>query len=240
MIVGTCIVLAGNGYLRVRREVTVLQADRVREHALLGRSLGATVAAVWRADGRAEALHVVDETNQHSGRLRARWADVADQASLHADRESLAALPSGETLTRIASTAGGEKRFTYTPVVVASDRAGFVELSESLDVEERATRRIIIDTLWTTVALILVSGLLSIALGSWLVGAPIRALSAKARRIGEGDFSHPLALVQQDELGLLATEINAMCERLTEAVRNAEMATAARIARSSSCAMPTA
>ncbi len=230
MIVGTCVVLAANGYLRVRREVTVLQGDRVREHALLGRSLGATVTAVWRSDGKAEALRVVDETSHHGGSLRARWTDTADKASRHADSASLAALPPGETLTQIEATGGGEKRFTYTPVVIGSDRMGFVELSESLDAEERATHHIIVDTLWTTVALILVSGVLAMALGSWLVGAPIRALSAKARRIGEGDFTEPLAMKHNDELGLLATEINAMCDRLNEATRNTETATAARIA----------
>jgi hypothetical protein len=41
LVAGTFAVLIPNGYLRVRREVAVLWADRVRDHALLGRSLGA-------------------------------------------------------------------------------------------------------------------------------------------------------------------------------------------------------
>ncbi len=229
IVVGTCVVLAANGYLRVRREVTVLQEDRVRDHALLGRSLGATVAAVWRSDGRADALRVVEERNAQGSNVHTRWVDTTD-TTRHADAASLAALSPGETLTQIARATGGEKRFTYTPVVVGAERMGYVELSESLVVEQHATRRIVIDTLLTTLTLILVCGVLSIALGSWLVGGPIRALSAKARRVGEGDFSQPLTLKQKDELGLLATEINAMCDRLTEATRNAQIASTARIA----------
>src|SRR5262249_3720184 len=47
---------------------------------------------------------------------------------------------------------------------------------------------------------------------------------------GEGDFSGPLQLAHKDELGLLATEINAMSDRLVEATRRVERETAARIA----------
>jgi two-component system, NtrC family, sensor kinase len=55
-------------------------------------------------------------------------------------------------------------------------------------------------------------------------------LSEKARRIGTGDFSTPLNLPQRDELGQLATEMNAMCEHLVDAHQRIERETAARIA----------
>src|SRR5512142_3555308 len=53
--------------------------------------------------------------------------------------------------------------------------------------------------------------------GFHFVGRPMRALVAKARRIGAGDLSQPLELAQRDELGELAREMNQMCERLAEA-----------------------
>ena len=78
--------------------------------------------------------------------------------------------------------------------------------------------------------MILVCAALAGVLGLWLVGRPVQALCAKARRIGKGDFTHPLALVQRDELGLLAEEMNATCDRLTEAGERVARETAARIA----------
>jgi signal transduction histidine kinase len=55
-------------------------------------------------------------------------------------------------------------------------------------------------------------------------------LAEKARRVGRGDFSGPLALGRRDEMGELAAEMNAMCERLVEARAAVAAQAAARIA----------
>ncbi|WP_394846814.1 ATP-binding protein [Pendulispora brunnea] len=226
MVGAMCLVLAANGYLRVRREVAVLQADRIGDHALLGRSLSAAVSAAWRSEGRTAALRAVDRLNAQGGRVHARWVDASATVDDEAARK---ALETDTIPTRIERTPAGDKRSSDTPVVVGTERVGVVELSESLDAEERASHRIVIDTLLTTLTMVLVCSVIAIVLGLWLVGRPIRALSAKARRIGAGDFSQPLALKQKDELGFLAGEMNAMCDRLEEATRRAEKETAARI-----------
>lgn len=226
-VAGTFCVLAVNGYFRIEREVSTLQADRAHDHALLGGALGAAVVNVWHSDGRADALKVVAGANERSRHVLVRWIDPdAPEPSLHASPTDLAGLGASETLTRV----GDDKRYSYTGVVVDGRRVGFLELSESLDAERRAKRTIVADTLRTTFFLVVVCGALSLALGIWLVGRPVRALCDKARRIGEGDFGGPLALTQQDELGMLAVEVNAMSERLFEANRRAERETAARIA----------
>jgi len=227
LIAGTFAVLVPNGYLRVQREVAVLRSDRVRDHALLGRSLGAAVSALWRTGGRTEALAIVEGVNARGGGVHVRWVD--DGTGPY-DASALQDLASGESLTRIVSSPAGMERETYVPVSVAGVRAGMIELTEPLEVEERAARRIAIDTVGTTLALAFVSGALSVVLGFWLVGRPIRALSDKARRIGSGDFSTPLVLHQKDELGQLATEMNAMCDHLVDAYKRIERETAARIA----------
>src|SRR5262249_23213306 len=73
-------------------------------------------------------------------------------------------------------------------------------------------------------------GLLATLLHMRLVGRPLRLLRDKARRAGSGDFSSPLVLRQRDEMGELATELNAMCDRLAEANRRAAAETEARVA----------
>ncbi len=230
-VAATFAVLVVDGYVRVQREVAVLRADRERDHALLGRSLGAAVAALWRTGGRAEALGIVDGVNARRGRVHVRWVKAAGGAD-HVDVEAstLRAIAPGESITRIVATGAGGQRFTYVPISVAGTPEGTLELSEPLATEEKAAHRIVVDTVTTTLALALVSGMLSVVLGFWFVGRPVGALSRKARRIGAGDFAAPLDLPQKDELGHLATEMNAMCKRLAEAADRIEHETAARIA----------
>jgi signal transduction histidine kinase len=66
-------------------------------------------------------------------------------------------------------------------------------------------------------------------LGASIVGAPVRQLVEKARRVGRGDLASPLLLRSHDELGLLASEMNAMCDNLAAAMAKADAETAARI-----------
>ena len=229
-LAGTVIVLAANGYFRVRRETALLHADSVHNHALVGRALGAAVTAVWHSDGRKDALRVIEGANEHEGVVRIKWVDTACiGAQAHADVSALGALPIGDTITRIAATPSGDERFSYTAVALDSERVGYVELSETLQAERKSARTILTDTLLTTLTMILVCAALAGVLGVWLVGRPVQALCAKARRIGKGDFTQPLALPQRDELGLLAEEMNATCDRLTEAGDRVARETAARI-----------
>jgi signal transduction histidine kinase len=86
------------------------------------------------------------------------------------------------------------------------------------------------NTLLTTVVMGAVCGALALLVGGWFVGRPIRALVGKARRIGAGDLTGPLALRQHDEIGELGTEMNAMCDRLAAAAGELRAATEAQIA----------
>ncbi|HVV85904.1 MAG TPA: HAMP domain-containing sensor histidine kinase, partial [Kofleriaceae bacterium] len=56
------------------------------------------------------------------------------------------------------------------------------------------------------------------------------ALVDKARRVGRGDFTRPVLLAQRDELGALATEINAMTDELAEAQAEIKRESDARVA----------
>jgi two-component system NtrC family sensor kinase len=233
-MLGTTAILATNGLLRVRREVALFQADRVRDHDLIGRTLGASVAAVWRSEGQAQAMGLVDAVNQDEGRIRVRWVWLAGPGratDLRVDDAEVAALAPGSTLTRIArDERGDDERFTYAPLRVDEQPPGALELSERLDAETRYTRRTIQETVQTTAILALVTALLSYVLGSFFVGRPVRALVEKARRIGRGDFGDPVHLRSRDELAELGDEMNATSEALVAANERVRQETAARIA----------
>jgi signal transduction histidine kinase len=232
-MIGTTAILAGNGYFRVRREVGLFRADRVRDLDLIGRTLGASVQAVWRSEGPARAMRLLDAANAGESRIRFRW-DWFDgpgaATDLHVDRDALESLPAGTTTTLIApDERGKDERFTYAPLVV-DERRGALELSETLDAERAYTRRTVYETMQTTALLALVTALLSYVLGSFFVGRPVRALVEKARRIGRGEFGGPVLLASRDELTEVADELNATSDALVAANEKVARETTARIA----------
>jgi signal transduction histidine kinase len=215
LVAGTCIILGVNGWLRVRRERRSFEADRIRDHEMVGRSLEAAAAAVWKSDGEHAAIQAIDAVSSHSKNVRIRWIPQRQKAGVDMDGAALQALPSGEPLTVGRPGVGdGALWKTYVPLDADGARRGFIELTESPTAEDRFVRNAIFDTIAMTIALAVVSALLSFVMGQWLVGTPVRILSEKARRIGRGDFSGPVSLRQRDELADLALEVNAMCARL--------------------------
>ncbi|MEO6418591.1 MAG: HAMP domain-containing sensor histidine kinase [Polyangiaceae bacterium] len=216
LVAGTCLILLTNGFLRVRREVAFFELDRLRDHEMIGRTLGASVAAVWKSEGEVPALQSIDGVNEHFTRIQVRWRAGAVGAHLHISPEALAATPSGQPITRVDRSDEGDPHwYTYVPLDLDGKRRGAIELSEPAAVEHQFARNVLVDTMTATLALVLMSALVSFAMGQWLVGAPVRLLAEKARRIGRGDFSEPIALTQRDELSDLAREMNGMCERLS-------------------------
>jgi signal transduction histidine kinase len=227
LVSGTCVVLAANAYFRVQRERTYFEADRLRDHEMIGRSLGAAAAAVWKSDGEQAAIRAIDAVNVHFSTIHIHWVPSDRTGKLGTDPQLLRAAPAGQPLTRIERDADGESSVwnTYVPLDVDGSRRGVIELSEPATSEGRFVRRTIADTMGATAVLAALMALMSFVLGQWLVGAPVRALSEKARRVGQGDFSGPVARRQRDELGQLAREMNAMSDRLVatmEQLRHAD------------------
>ena len=90
-------------------------------------------------------------------------------------------------------------------------------MSESRGYQQAYVRDTLVRTAWATLAAIFVAALLALVLGVYMVRRPLARLVHKARSIGAGDLSGPLNLRQRDEIGELARELNAMCDRLAHA-----------------------
>jgi signal transduction histidine kinase len=60
--------------------------------------------------------------------------------------------------------------------------------------------------------------MIALTVGVWVVGRPIRKLSELARRVAEGDYTLRSNVMQADEVGELARELDAMTEQLQESV----------------------
>jgi two-component system NtrC family sensor kinase len=221
LVTAMCGVLLVNGYYRVKREVGYAEADRVRDHEMVGRALGAAFAAVWRSEGRASAMRVVDEAAGHFA-MKIRWVDTPqvpaacselwDETSFD---EALAGRPVTRQLRRNAAT----EVHTCVPIDAGGTRQGAIELRERLPNERRAVWTAVRDASITAGAIASICALLSLLLSVWLVGRPVNALVEKARRIGRGDFSGPIHLRQAAEFAVLGEEMNATCGRLASVLQ---------------------
>ena len=227
-IAGTWVVLAANGYFRVRREVALFESDRVQNQDLLANAMASAVRAVWRTDGQNRALALVGQLDQRAPKLRIGWLDIDDTRTIDAD--AIGRLRSGDMVTLARVAADGERlRCAYAPVAPSDKILGAVGVCEPFSVQGLYVRRTILETVATTVGLAMVCALISAVVGFWIVGRPMRGLMAHAHRIGEGDFSRASEPRGRDEIALLSREMNAMCERLEVASAQVEAETRSRI-----------
>jgi signal transduction histidine kinase len=80
---------------------------------------------------------------------------------------------------------------------------------------------------WTVIAFALASIMLALCLGyaiSWSIVGPVTEISGRLAQIAAGDFTQRARVVNRDELGTLANDVNHMCEELGRLYRQIEEA----------------
>ena len=234
LVLGIIVIMAAYAYLQFSNEVVLYKADieRARRNGLAW--LGA-IESVWGHEGEERARELIAIS-----RLRAasnpdatlRILSPAEGAPEHPTLlpDQLRTLDAGGIVTRIRRHADGEQWREAYAAIRTAERPTILEVTEPLRGEDVYIHMSHFRILEATIAIVVTCGLLATLLQMRLVGRPLGLLRDKARRAGSGDFSGPLALRQRDEIGELATEINAMCDRLAEANRRAAAETQARVA----------
>ncbi len=229
-------VLAVRGYQNARRQMALVEADARESAWLVGRALRPALVEVWRREGRERALEVLSYARDRV-RLARPWdlRFVSARPETDAERplismQRLDRVWQGAEATFVEPAGETDRLVTYLPMEVDGERVGVLEVSGLMTARDDRFEAEIAQLEQRTVIGALVA-ILSIAVtGFVLVGRPMRKLVAKARRIGAGDLSEPLAMHQRDELGELAREINEMCVRLQAEQGRADKETARRLA----------
>lgn len=237
LIIALCVTIfaamAFQAFLRLKSQERFFAADSLRDLRATARATASGIEAVWRYDGEGRAQRFVQEVNLLREEIELRWVWIDEpgvaENPLFIDAAALAQLRDGTEVNRVSETDDGPRRFLYWPLPFGDARPAALEISESLDTEKDFIRTSQWTIVLTALGVALICGLVTTALGVWFVGRPMRLLSEKARRVGSGDLSGPLHLAQRDEIGQLAAEINAMCERLAEAQARSAADTEARI-----------
>jgi len=232
-VIGTLLVMVAFGYFRARGEITLIDADMRKDHRLLGSTLAVCVARIWTTAGPQRALELIDDADSDHPDLRIGWLNTDGSTHAHAPvltRGGRATFRDiDHTILPDPERLGDEFLVTRVPVRHQGQLLGAIEVAESLAIRDGFLRSALSSTLLATFSMIVISGLVVLVLGVWLVGRPLRLLTLKAERVGQGDLGGPLELHQRDEIGVLALQVNAMCDKLAEAHARTQTETEARL-----------
>jgi len=210
-------VLAIDTAISIRSHLWLFEADQRRDQISVGEALRPLLERAWESGGEVGARELVEAMAQREGGIRIRLA-VADPE-----------LASGGVVQQRYELAGEPRFRTLIPLGVVSSPAA-IEVSEPLDSERPYMIQRVRGTLLTAAGTIAACALIMGFVGHRVVGQPIQALVAKARRIGAGEFAPALHLRGRHEISQLAGELNAMAESLDAASRRVAAESAARIA----------
>ena len=235
LLAAFAVIFAVQGWLSMREFADAYEADISRDHRVMGRALAAAVASSLREHGPNSAVSMIAEADARELQTEIRWVHLdAPPGSPNAPalpRAQVVPAELGHDVSQVERSRGDHGMvYTYTPVLLNGRVAGDIELSQSLEGEQRFIRVRFLHELFVAAALVVVCGFVAWVLGVRLVGEPVRKLAEQARRVGAGDLSSRITLRQHDELSLLAEEMNAMTDNLAEARVQLESETAARLA----------
>jgi len=220
VVIGILLVVVAYDYSAVRNDIRDAETRIADDVATRGYGLSVTLSQVVRDSGSEAAEALIARRNQ-GDRVTIRWValDVppTDKRAVDLSPESVNELRQGRPVRIVRGSGRGARLVVYRPFVGQKPVHDLAEASESLDpIQEHQRRRIAGVAVESGVILALAIGA-ALVLGYRLVGRPVQALAAQARRIGGGDLSQRLELGGHDELSELATEMNIMSERLAGA-----------------------
>jgi len=204
-------------YYRMGRDRAHLEDDMSTDHRVVGRVLQAIAVELWRADpaggaprGARALARLIARANDASGTTRFEWL-------------------AGSTSTSEINEVEGHDFVSRFPVRIDGALVGTIVVRESLDDTDRLVQHGVAFSVLGVGLVVALSLVTSLVLGRWFVGKPIEQLVDKARRIGRRDFTGAVELSHRDELGELASAMNAMSNELAHALAQISLETEARV-----------
>ena len=228
-------VLSVDAAVGVQRKADLFETSIRRDTQLLGRTVAAAAARVWRTAGESQARDLVEHANEQEDQVSIRWVSLEapegnpKRPEVPPDRLGWLEPGLARTLRWRAPDASADSLYTYFPIAIPLPGRA-IEVRESLEPEREYVRLTILRGAITTGVLVGLCAAVAMVIGVLFVGRPVRRLVDQARRVGQGDLSARLDLRQRDEIGELAREMNTMCDRLSDARMRLEAETAARTA----------
>lgn len=226
------IVLSALGALDVSRDQAYFVEDTARDQLAIASVLATSTELELANGARAPRVDALVERTGDSGHLRAAWG--------WADEPAPAVLPVlpdevWETLRRDGHATfrlPGEAQDQWTLVrgSAPDSRPFFVAIGEDLAPERAHLHSSVVRTGTSIGALALLCALAMVALGRRFITRPMGRLVDHARAVASGDLESRLAVAQDDEVGQLTAEMNAMTDGLAASRELLEKETERRVA----------
>lgn len=211
------VVIAAFAVRTAHRELGIYEKHVATDLRFAARALEPAFIEVWRVEGKERALEVLRAADTGLAGMTVRWTPSTERPLAE------------DSVATVRSGTDGYVKFTL-PIREQGLEAGAIELSRPLDRERDVLRRVIVDKALVALVMVGVTALLALFVGRVFLGRPIAALAEQARRIGAGDLSRRVGGAERrDELGELAAEMDAMCERLERARTHVASEHAARL-----------
>ena len=121
-------------------------------------------------------------------------------------------------LIRAVHCRGGDSAAAGDPAADQLERLQWlVNKAEADGAGIEASSRAYTDAQWIVISFALGSIVLALALGyaiSWSVLGPVKVIATQLNKVAAGDFSRRVHIINRDELGALAADVNRMSEEL--------------------------
>lgn len=181
-------------------------------------------------DGWAASQALPAKAEARPGISLAAWFTIGEQVVARASSAGIASTGVPSTLPMPGDGALGKE-------LIAFDVAGERFVGEAFALDDAHARLVVGSSLDAALAplrrlqrqvagIALAAGVVAIAVSLWVsrqISRPVEAMAAATRRIADGRFDEPVRLARSDEMGVLATNLNAMALGLKERERLREL-----------------
>lgn len=219
------LVLGINAELRLRREWDLWNRDMRQDQQAVGYLVARNIETAWGRSGGVAGAEQLASFRVPGGTLRTAWFPLE-----HEVEPWLHPVVDGRPVVVDAAKFGGvEDLKTYVPVTIGGRVLGAIEVSEGRSEAASVIRTSLVRVIYTTCLLAAIAVVATQFAGAKYLTRPLGRLVTQARRVGKGDLSARLNLHSHDEIGMLAREMDQMCDQLQAAADQVRAETAARV-----------
>jgi two-component system NtrC family sensor kinase len=210
--------IATDAWMEQRRRADLLAMDTDKDWRV-ARVLQANVETLWQEDGPVVAERLVESTNgaTPNREIEFKWLrELPEDLQVELPAKRLR----GDIAWRyLPGPTGSEMRYIYVPLAPGGETQAAIVAGESLEPRDAFLRGNRVRSAATGLVVVMLSGLMAVVLGAWLIDRPLDLIRHSVRALGEGRPVPPIQLTRRDEFGELAREVNRAAERMSERER---------------------
>jgi signal transduction histidine kinase len=190
--IGATLIVLIMSILSTRHDLDRVEQDMLRDASLIAMTIASVIEHAEGKEDWGEVLGALglDHTGVHVGWHAAQPAHpITTLTTQITDREVSATMP-------------------------VADGTGYITVREDRTTHDQVLRRSIYTALLTMLAVMVLAIGAGLYVGQIMVGRPVSALVAMARRVAREDYSQQIERLSEDEFGTLGSELNQMADQL--------------------------